>query len=242
MAVLSINRSNRSGSFTPQEILFAKSMLPHFRSAYSIMRRLSWLEQQVSTIGTAIDRMNVGMILLDRVGCVTYQNEAAHLAMNPTRGLSLATGGVLKCANQGDQSELRIAVRLAASENLTSPIRIYVHDTQGQIGSVLVVTMVHHQLEIASLGKGSAVAVFIHLPTQVDEAASAILTSAFGLTPAEARLAVFLAEGHSPIECSEFLGVSIATIRSQLRSLFAKTGTEKQAVLLAALEFALRAR
>lgn len=54
----------------------------------------------------------------------------------------------------------------------------------------------------------------------------------FGLTPAEARLAVQLAAGHALADIAQFNGVNISTLRAQLRAVYAKTGTSKQAELV----------
>ena len=52
------------------------------------------------------------------------------------------------------------------------------------------------------------------------------------LTPAETRLARCLASGATLRNAAEQLGVSINTVRSQLRQIFAKTGTSRQAALM----------
>lgn len=64
---------------------------------------------------------------------------------------------------------------------------------------------------------------------------AALLAELFQFTPAENRLAELMVRGQSPEECARRLGVSINTVRSQLRALFAKTGTQKQAELVGML-------
>lgn len=59
-----------------------------------------------------------------------------------------------------------------------------------------------------------------------------LLMELFQFTPAESRLAELIARGLSPEECASRLGISINTVRSQLRALFAKTGTQRQAELV----------
>jgi DNA-binding CsgD family transcriptional regulator len=61
------------------------------------------------------------------------------------------------------------------------------------------------------------------------------LRIAFGLTRAEARLACAIAEGRSPAEAAALFGRKLTTVRSQLRQVFAKTGTSRQAELVALL-------
>jgi DNA-binding CsgD family transcriptional regulator len=57
----------------------------------------------------------------------------------------------------------------------------------------------------------------------------------FGLTFAECRLAFHLAQGRTPQEVARLLGVSRATVGSQLGALFSKTHTKRQAELVALL-------
>jgi DNA-binding CsgD family transcriptional regulator len=62
-----------------------------------------------------------------------------------------------------------------------------------------------------------------------------ILINAFGLTPAEARLASLIASGASLDEIPEQLGIARDTARNQLKAVFAKTNTHRQAELVALL-------
>jgi DNA-binding CsgD family transcriptional regulator len=62
-----------------------------------------------------------------------------------------------------------------------------------------------------------------------------LLAKAFGLTPAESRLAALVAKGNSPEQAAEQLGIARVTARNQLRAVFAKTGTHRQSELVALL-------
>lgn len=59
----------------------------------------------------------------------------------------------------------------------------------------------------------------------------AMLAGLFDLTPAEARVAGLLMQGETVGEIAALLGVAVTTLRSQLRSIFEKTGTTRQAEL-----------
>jgi DNA-binding CsgD family transcriptional regulator len=58
-----------------------------------------------------------------------------------------------------------------------------------------------------------------------------LLRIAFGLTAAEARLAATLASGIGLTEAAAARGINRETARSQLKSVFVKTGTRRQAEL-----------
>lgn len=54
----------------------------------------------------------------------------------------------------------------------------------------------------------------------------------WGLTPAEARLAAALVAGTSPAAFARRHGLTVNTVKSQLRAIFRKTGTHRQAELV----------
>lgn len=64
-------------------------------------------------------------------------------------------------------------------------------------------------------------------------AASDVLQRRYGLTKSEARLAEALPEGGTLLEVAGRLGVSYETARTQLRSVFVKTGVNRQSELVA---------
>jgi DNA-binding CsgD family transcriptional regulator len=70
-----------------------------------------------------------------------------------------------------------------------------------------------------------------HIPVPPES----MLHRVFDLTPAEARLARKLARGDSLEQVAQSLDVKMTTARSQLAAIFAKTGTCRQAQLVAIL-------
>jgi len=62
-----------------------------------------------------------------------------------------------------------------------------------------------------------------------------ILQALFDLSPAEARVAAMIAEGHSVKLIAENLSVQPNTVRAQLKAVFAKTGTGRQGELVSLL-------
>jgi DNA-binding CsgD family transcriptional regulator len=64
---------------------------------------------------------------------------------------------------------------------------------------------------------------------------SATIAQAFGLSPAETRLASLIARGLSPRQAAEELGVAYETARARLKAVLVKTGTHRQSELVALL-------
>jgi DNA-binding CsgD family transcriptional regulator len=63
--------------------------------------------------------------------------------------------------------------------------------------------------------------------------APCILRCTFGLTPVEARIAIALAEGLAPADIARASGTSVHTVRSHLKHVRDKTGTTRQAQVVA---------
>ena len=86
----------------------------------------------------------------------------------------------------------------------------------------------------ARIGLEAAVLILID-PDEVKEPASAFLKEAFNLSASEIALARYLFRGMSLKAIAEARNTSIATLRVQLSSVFAKTGTKRQAELVSLL-------
>lgn len=72
-------------------------------------------------------------------------------------------------------------------------------------------------------------AVLSLFPSEVcAEACASVLASTFGLTPAEARIATYIARGVATKEIARALGVAVTTVRSHTQGLFEKTGARRQ--------------
>jgi DNA-binding CsgD family transcriptional regulator len=57
------------------------------------------------------------------------------------------------------------------------------------------------------------------------------LTNLHGLTPTQVRVALHLIDGGTVASCAEAMGVAESTVRTHLKSIFAKTGIRRQSQL-----------
>jgi DNA-binding CsgD family transcriptional regulator len=77
-----------------------------------------------------------------------------------------------------------------------------------------------------------AALIMIHDPSRARPPMPDTLRQAFGLTAAESQLALALLAGETLAEYASRRGVAAPTVRTQLASVFAKTGTTRQATLV----------
>jgi DNA-binding CsgD family transcriptional regulator/GAF domain-containing protein len=88
-------------------------------------------------------------------------------------------------------------------------------------------------------GTNPLVALFVSDPANAPLLDTEILRQEFNLSAAEARLAASLAAGAALAEIAETRGVSVETVRSLLKRIFAKTGTGTQRQVIGLLERSL---
>jgi len=74
--------------------------------------------------------------------------------------------------------------------------------------------------------------IFLSDPLAQAEAPVQVIKQLFGFTPAEASLAMLMANGMTLDEAADAMSVSRNTVRTHLRSVFAKTGVTRQPMLV----------
>jgi DNA-binding CsgD family transcriptional regulator len=121
----------------------------------------------------------------------------------------------------------------AASDIDPFPSELILIRRRGKV-SVLVRLLPVHGAARSPFLDARALLIFSSIETKPGLSPS-LLRKAFNLTPAEGKLAVLIAQGNSPEQIAEQLGIARVTARNQLRAVFAKTGTHRQSELVALL-------
>ena len=86
-----------------------------------------------------------------------------------------------------------------------------------------------------NLEENDSVTVLLPVMPSARPAFSELLTSLFGLTPAERLLAAELGSGTNLADIASRRAVSMGTVRSQLKSIFGKVGVTRQSDLVRTL-------
>ena len=229
--VLSSERRKQQGQFQSRETKAIARAVPHLQRAGQLAVHLAGARAQGML--DAFDAMSCGALLLDRSGCVIRANTRAQGHFG--RGLAL-THGQLSANHRPANAELQ---KLIASGLRPGPA----HEAPAS-GAVALPRpagrpLVAHVAPLVGSARDlfqQARAVLLLIdPDEGRDLAEPLLRGAFGLTPAEARLARALALGRSLAEIAAAHGTTEGTTRIQLRAIFAKTGTRRQAELVALL-------
>ncbi len=188
--------------------------------------------------------------IVDRQSGVLLASASRHLAADAAEGAVLWNdAGTLVCRDQMDTARLAVAVRRLSAP--FSPLHLdgSTRDTMAVAdakGRPIPVTLCRIELDGVADGevqeRGPA-CVLVQLLCRADERAidEHMLRKVFGLTTAEARVAAQIVRGLPPKRIAVRLGIAVHTVRSQLKAVFAKTGTSRQAELVLVLAGLARA-
>jgi DNA-binding CsgD family transcriptional regulator len=177
----------------------------------------------------------MGVLLVTLEGQIIYSNAQADLSLRKADGIR-SVGGRISTTNGRTTERLsgliRTSVATAAGQEGTAGGAVSV-PRSGRLPLSLLVAPFRPARNGFGLPFPSAL-VFIRDPEGATPATSA-LQSLFGLTPAEASIAAALAGGQSLEEISVAHGIRVGTARTHLKSILAKTGTNRQAQLVTLL-------
>lgn len=222
-------KTDQAGAFTDIEKELCALLLPHFKRAVYLHSRMYTAEVEKKLFQSAFDRMQIGTIVLDETGSVLTTNNVADEILAKKAEL-WTSSNVIHVRQHEAEKQLQSAIRnaMAADEPAISAFSIARID--GGHWKILV-----KNIPGAPLVEGNhrpAVAIFVHDSDFKSAPPVDILRTLFNFTPAEATFAKLLAEGLTLDEAGAQLGISKNTVKSRLRSIFAKTGATRQSSLI----------
>jgi DNA-binding CsgD family transcriptional regulator len=231
---LGIVRQAGSGRPDRHDLKLLRRLLPHMQRSVQLYLRLASLEARGSVAEEALDHLAFGVILLDAGGKVLFLNRSAEAIVAATDGLTLREG-MLSAATSTETRALGKLVAEAAASGAgagASPggAMALSRPSMSRPLPVLVAPLRGRQPLLAD--RRPAAAVFVTDPERCASVPGRRLVELFGLTPAEAQLAVALLAGKRLGRIAADRGVQLPTVRNQLRAVLSKTGTGRQADLV----------
>lgn len=227
-------RSRRKGPFGPAEVKALRTIFPHLQQAMQLRRRMAELEGENRALLDALDRLPVGVILLDDHCRVLRVNRSAESILAQNDGLFIGKRGIEASAQQQCRvlrSALTAAALTSAGKGFSSGGHLGIPRPSGKRPFVVHV-MSASVRSLACGGNFAAVIVLVTDPERGSPRLADLMQTLYGLTPAESRLADHLVAGRSLSEAAEMNKVTRETVRSQIKSIFSKTGVRRQAELI----------
>ncbi len=216
--VINAVRSPREGPFSDDALAAYRVLCPHIERALAISRRLEALTRRHEFAMSALDQLSHAVLVVDGAGRLLDGNSAGMTVLDRRDGFSLGRGDVVSAWTADDAKRLRLLVHRAVSghggggmtvsrKGTELPYQVLVAPATGRLTG----------------GRTGAAALFVGDSSGSCSDSSPLLAQLFGLTPAEARVLAHLGEGMSPEEIAENAGVSMHTVRAQIKALRRKT-------------------
>jgi DNA-binding CsgD family transcriptional regulator/PAS domain-containing protein len=231
VCTLGIHRGRADGAYGAIDKVPVARYLPHLKRALAVRQQLAHARVGQAATLDALERTATATLVLDRDGRLLYANGRAERLLAMADGLG-ATAGRLRAADRTAGERLATLIRDAADGTGTAGGALALPR-----GDRLPLTALVAPLPAAQDGWGwtrPAAILFVRDPEQPTPSGTA-LQELFGLTPAEAALAAALAAGQTVEAHAAAHRISLNTARTHLKSALAKTGTGRQAELVALL-------
>ncbi len=228
--------------YTEQDAEKLSLLIPHISRAIGVMFRLRDAEFRVATSLLALDHLPHGVLLFGADGGVAFANSAAKRILDPEDGLRLrkrpgnSNLSDLLAGDKRHQELLDDAIRESISPDILSTRHfakaISISRSSGKTAFSLNFSSLPHGNEFGVGHEAPRAIAFLNDSTGIARIDARMLKSAFGLSNAEALTAELIANGYSNQDLASARNISINTVKTQLCSIYEKTGTDNRARLV----------
>jgi len=230
---LRITRPPTQANFSKGDKALCQVLLSHLKRAVNLHARIDRVETERQLYAMAMDRMLVGTVVLDEKGAIIRCNSLADAILAEKDGVWIGQGG-LHADHSNEERDLQRLLRVALAIPAGTPIVPEALSLTRPSGRAPLGILIR-PIPLGEWSEGRhrpAVAAFIRDPERKSHPPYELLRQLFGLTAAEATLALLLANGLTLDEAAAELGNRKNTIRAHLRSIFSKTGVKRQTTLV----------
>ena len=234
-AVVAVLRDFGQGPFEPRDMTAFKRLMPHLQRAARLHSQIGGLWRQNQILEAALDRLTFGVLITDGAGRVLLLNRAAEEMAAARDGL-LLRGGRLEIAKPEEAAELRRhiagAVDTAGRRGAEGGGSLCISRPSGRRPFSVLVAPLSPETAVAAEHQAPVALILVTNLDRQPEMPGRRLIELFGLTAAEACLASALLAGKRLEDVAEERRVRMPTLRTQMRAILDKTGTERQSDLM----------
>jgi DNA-binding CsgD family transcriptional regulator/PAS domain-containing protein len=231
-SAITMLRSKHKGPFGDSEVALLRVFMPHLQRVLQLHQKFVDLHAENSSLEAALNSFAVGVILLDGLGGLVFANPVARSLLDAKGGLCCYNGKLgasLSTESARLQEIVATAVGRGRAKAPPQGGAILISRQNLRPLSIIVAPLPDHS---NGLSDAADAVVFVSDPERTIKFPGDLLQGCYGLTPAECRVALLLADGRPPREISELVGVSPNTLKTHLSNIYSKTGTSGQSALV----------
>ena len=227
-------RNGESGIFDNAARDRLRLIIPHLRRAVLVGQLVDRTTAQAATFGDALDGICAGLFLVDAGGQIVHANASGH-AMLAQGVLVRGSSGKLTTHDTSAAQGLSEIFSSAATDRASSGPQVGAVPLTGRGGE-------HYVAHVLSLSAGvrrlagaddrAVAALFVQKASRDLPSPQNAIAKLYRLTPTELRVLAGIVQVGGAPEVALAMGISVSTVKTHLRRLFAKTGTDRQADLV----------
>lgn len=232
---LRVSRNMDAPDFSQSDKALCMALLPHLKRAVDLHSRMEMVESERNVCAGAIDRMLVGMVMIDESGTMIKTNATADEILAARDGIRVAAGSLEVNYGQENRKFQRLLRQSVMAHRGTATVgteAMSITRPSGKARLGLLIRTIPLSEWSEDNRRRPACVIFIRDPERKSQASLDMVRQLFDFTPAETELALQLANGLTLDESAVELGISKNTARAHLRAIFSKTGVTRQAKLV----------
>jgi DNA-binding CsgD family transcriptional regulator len=235
-ALICFSNAPGKDSLTAEQMRIFEAVLWHLTRALRINRLLWELELKHVAATERLDTLQQGALLVDASGRVVRANAAAKAMLDDRGGIFLDKGRLAAAAGS-DILQRTIASCAQTTLALGGPggeLKIPRQRPRSPLYATVTPLRSKARLtDVPWIGVGTPVAIVTVRDPEIDRRRQEVnLRHRFGLSAAESGLATEILKGDGRAAAARRRGISTATAKTHLSSIFEKTGTHRQAELI----------
>jgi DNA-binding CsgD family transcriptional regulator len=231
---LSLWRSGTGGSVGWPAMDRLRLLASHLRRAVLVRKFIDRHTAEAATLGDTLDGIGPGLFFVNADAHILEAN-ANGRAMLEQGTLVRAHGGRLVPADRDAEQGLTEILCGFESGNAASSVRpasVLLSTRAGEPFVAHVVPLIEGVRRSTGSAYTAVAAVFVQRASFELPSSREIIGKSYKLTPTELRVLLAIVEVGGVPKVSEAMGITVSTVKTHLRRLFAKTGTDRQADLV----------
>lgn len=226
-ATVAANRPLDKKIFESEDAPRLERLLPHLRRALQLrLQRRKYAPASAMHVG-ALDALAFGIVVCDGNGRVAFANRSAEAMARNGSGLVLGNRKKGVAAIAASQSRRLLALLHDAACGGPGGV-MQLTGRSGQAETLALVTPLPRNMRINRVAPAHYALLTLRPVWDSPSFSTEMLTALFGLSPAQAEIALAIFDGEDPETIAAKRNVAISTLRTHITEILARTGTKNQ--------------
>jgi len=214
--------------YSDTELQAFQRLVPHLRRAVELNRQFAAMHARCEGSERALDHFELGVVLLGDKGIMLRANAAAEAMLRSRVGLT-ARQGIIYAREPVSNAHLHALIEQAVRGKGERGGSLHIPRSNG--GRPLFARVLPYVGETYANINNVRAILYLRDPDTEPHQGIDLVSTAYGLTPAEARVLRLMLKVSDVKKVGEELGIKTVTVRNHMARIMAKTGTAKQTEL-----------